>query len=55
MPDPITVLTCTQKPVVLLDYYTNDDVNNIDTPLSHAALVKEYVELHWRTLLNLPA
>jgi hypothetical protein len=30
-----------QKDIVLLDYYTNDDVANEATPLSHASLVKK--------------
>jgi len=28
---------------VFLDYYTNGEVSNQDTPLSHAALLKEYL------------
>lgn len=32
------------KTIILLDYTTNCDVNNPDKPLSHAALVKAYVE-----------
>ena len=32
------------KPVVLLDYNTNPDVNNPKTPLSHASLIKAYIE-----------
>jgi len=32
------------KTIVLLDYNTNEDVNNPQKPLSHAALVKAYVE-----------
>jgi hypothetical protein len=32
------------KPVVLLDYNTNPDVNNPKKPLSHASLIKAYVE-----------
>jgi len=34
-------------PVVLLDFQTNGDVENLATPLSHAALVKRYVEGDW--------
>jgi hypothetical protein len=34
-------------PIVLLDYETNDDVNNLDRPLSHAALVIHYIEGRW--------
>lgn len=32
------------KPVVLLDYETNADVNNPKKPLSHASLIKAYIE-----------
>jgi hypothetical protein len=32
------------KPVVLLDYNTNPDVNNPKKALSHAALIKAYIE-----------
>ena len=32
------------KTIVLLDYDTNADVENGKTPLSHASLVKAYVE-----------
>ena len=32
------------KPVVLLDYNTNPDVNNPKSPLSHASLIKSYIE-----------
>lgn len=32
------------KTIVLLDYYTNADVENPKKPLSHASLVKAYVE-----------
>lgn len=32
------------KTIVLLDYTTNDDVENPRKPLSHAALVKAYIE-----------
>ena len=32
------------KPVVLLDYDTNADVNNHKKPLSHASLIKAYIE-----------
>jgi hypothetical protein len=32
------------KPVVLLDYNTNLDVNNPKSPLSHASLIKAYIE-----------
>lgn len=36
--------------VVLLDYTTNSDVADERTPLSHAALVKHYLEERWATL-----
>ena len=32
------------KPVVLLDYNTNGDVNNPKSALSHASLIKAYIE-----------
>ena len=32
------------KTIVLLDYDTNVDVENVKTPLSHASLIKAYVE-----------
>lgn len=32
------------RPVVLLDYNTNSDVNNAKRPLSHASLIKAYIE-----------
>lgn len=35
------------QPVVLLDYTTNGDVNKLTVPLSHAALIKAYVEGAW--------
>jgi hypothetical protein len=34
--------------VVLLDYQTNGDIDDLRTPLSHAALVKRYLEDSWR-------
>jgi hypothetical protein len=33
--------------VVLLDYETNGDVSDLSSPLSHAELVKAYVEDRW--------
>lgn len=33
--------------LVLLDYETNGDVNDLSSPLSHAALVKMWIEDHW--------
>lgn len=35
------------RAVVLLDYETNGDMENLSSPLSHAALVKWYVEADW--------
>jgi hypothetical protein len=35
------------KAVVLLDYQTNGDVEDLSSPLSHAALVKHYLEGTW--------
>ena len=32
------------KTIVLLDYETNSDIENLSKPLSHASLVKAYVE-----------
>jgi hypothetical protein len=34
-------------PVVLLDFETNGDVDDLSSPLSHAALVKRYLEDDW--------
>lgn len=31
------------KPVVLLDYDTNEDIENSSKPLSHASLIKNYI------------
>ncbi len=36
-------------PVVLLDYETNTDVEDLTAPLSHAALVKLFLEGAWPT------
>lgn len=33
-----------EKDVVLLDYSTNTDINNTKSPVSHAGIVKEYIE-----------
>ena len=35
------------RTVVLLDYETNGDVEDLSSPLSHAALVKLYLERRW--------
>ncbi len=42
----VTAVRCISKnkPVVLLDYTTNGDVDNPRTALSHASLIKAYVE-----------
>lgn len=37
-------LSTKDKTIVLLDYDTNGDVDNVSRPLSHASLVKAYVE-----------
>ena len=37
--------------VVLLDYYTNGDVNNTKTPLSHAALINQNMVQHPELLI----
>jgi hypothetical protein len=36
-----------EQDVVLLDYTTNGDVTDLTTPLSHAALLRLYVEDRW--------
>ena len=33
--------------VILLDYETNCDLNDLSHPLSHAGLVKRYLEEQW--------
>jgi hypothetical protein len=35
------------RTVVLLDYETNGDVDDLSAPLSHAALVRCYLEGNW--------
>jgi len=30
--------------VILLDYNTNEDITDLSTPLSHAAMIKAYIE-----------
>ena len=32
------------KPVILLDYDTNDDIENPTKPLSHASIIKKFIE-----------
>lgn len=34
------------RTVVLLDYDTNEDIENLSKPLSHASLIKKYIETH---------
>jgi len=36
-----------EQTVILLDYETNCDLNNLASPLSHAGLVKRYLEGNW--------
>lgn len=33
------------RPVILLDYDTNDNLENPSKPLSHASLIKKYIEM----------
>ena len=40
----LTLLRETPGDLVLLDYETNCDVNNLRKPLSHAGLIKAYLE-----------
>jgi hypothetical protein len=35
------------QPVILLDYETNVDVDNLNSPLSHASLIRKYVTNSW--------
>ena len=35
------------QPIVLLDYETNDDIENLDSPLSHASLIAKFIEDSW--------
>jgi hypothetical protein len=35
------------RPVVLLDYETNGDVEDLSHPLSHASLIRYYLEGNW--------
>lgn len=39
----------TGETVVLLDYETNDDVDDLTRPLSHAGLIKRYLRDDWPT------
>jgi hypothetical protein len=36
-----------KQTIVLLDYETNTDVENLSKPLSHAGLLKRYIESDW--------
>jgi hypothetical protein len=38
-----------ERPLVLLDYETNMDVEDLSSPLSHAALIKYHLEGSWPT------
>lgn len=38
------------KPLVLLDYETNTDPEDLSSPLSYAALIKYYLEGNWPIL-----
>ena len=40
--------------LVLLDYDTNEDVERTDAPLSHASLIKSYIETHFSTKKHIP-
>lgn len=42
--DYLTYLNEHNKTIVLLDYNTNCDLNDLSSPLSHASLIKEFVE-----------
>ncbi|HTK09736.1 MAG TPA: hypothetical protein VL485_21370 [Ktedonobacteraceae bacterium] len=37
----------TEQTVIVLDYETNSDVNDTSSPLSHASLIKCYIEGAW--------
>ncbi|MCS7022151.1 MAG: hypothetical protein NZU63_10030 [Gemmataceae bacterium] len=39
----------TAQPLVLLDYQTNTNVNDTSRPLSHAALIRYYLQDSWPT------
>ena len=38
-----------ERAVILLDYETNEDVDDLTRPLSHAGLIKRYLEGAWPT------
>ena len=54
--DLITTLKSVEreKIVVFLDYETNYDINIVTRPLSHAGLIKLYVEDNWPHPLDVP-
>lgn len=33
------------RPVILLDYDTNDDVENTSKPLSHASMILDFIKI----------
>jgi hypothetical protein len=37
----------TTAPIVLLDYETNGDIDDLSSPLSHAALIRRYIDGNW--------
>ncbi len=41
-----------RRTVVLLDYETNGDIEDLARPLSHAALIKHYLEGKWPTSIR---
>ncbi|MGI8982127.1 MAG: DUF6939 family protein [Pirellulaceae bacterium] len=43
---------CAMKTLVLLDYETNGDIQDLSRPLSHAALVKHYLEDSWPSVVG---
>jgi hypothetical protein len=44
--EELRAMSC-EKNVVLLDYQTNADVDVLTKPLSHAALIKRYMQGEW--------
>jgi hypothetical protein len=36
-------------PLVLLDYETNGDIEDLSRPLSHAALIRLFLQVQWPT------
>ncbi len=41
-----------EKPLVLLDFETNEDINDLSEPLSHASLIKRYLQDEWYVHLH---